>query len=376
MNYSHLQTPVFVLEEAKLIRNLELLNRVIKEADIHLLVALKGFAFWDSFPLIAKYLSGACASSLNEARLIFEEMKCRAHTYCPVYLEEDFDELISYSNYMSFNSLQQWDKYSSRAILNGVSCGLRINPGYSEIDVDLYNPALPGSRLGIDAEHLGDVLPEGTEGLHFHVMCEQDSFVLERILQRVEEKFGKFFSQLKWINMGGGHHITRKGYDVNHLINLLNDFKKRYPHLEVILEPGEAVGWETGFLLSTVRDIVESGGIKTAMLDVSFSAHMPDTLEMPYRPNVVGASEHQTGLYRYRLGGVSCLAGDYMGNYAFDHELQIGEQLIFEDMIHYTMVKTTLFNGVKHPMIGKITVDGEFVLLRQLGYEAYKYRLS
>lgn len=376
MNYSQIPSPAFVLEEAKLLKNLELLKRVIDEADIKLLVALKGFAFWDCFPLIDGYLSGACASSLNESRLIYEKMNRRAHTYCPVYLDEDFDELISYSNFMTFNSLKQWETYSSKAILSGISCGLRVNPGYSEIEVDLYNPAVPGSRLGIESIQLGEALPDGVEGLHFHVMCEQDSFVLERVLQKVEKQFGKFFKQIKWINMGGGHHITRKGYDVNHLIYLLKEFKKRYPHLEVILEPGEAVGWETGFLLSTVRDIVESGGIKTAMLDVSFSAHMPDTLEMPYRPSVVGASEPKAGLFNYRLGGATCLAGDYLSDFAFDHELQIGEQLIFEDMIHYTMVKTTLFNGVKHPSIGKISFDGKFILLRQPGYDEYKNRLS
>ena len=257
-----------------------------------------------------------------------------------------------------------------------IHAGLRINPGYSEIETDIYNPAVPGSRLGIPLEQLPATLPEGISGLHFHVMCEQDSYVLERVLKVVEEKFGHLLKQAQWLNMGGGHHITRADYKPDHLIALLKDFKSRYPNLKIILEPGEAVGWRTGFLLATVLDVVESGGIKTAILDVSFSAHMPDTLEMPYKPVITGAGEPDEFPFKYRMGGSTCLAGDFYGDYSFPHELKPGDRIEFEDMIHYTMVKTTLFNGVRHPHIGKIDCDGKFTLLRSVGYEEYKNRLS
>jgi carboxynorspermidine decarboxylase len=257
--------------------------------------------------------------------------------------------------------------------------GLRINPEYSEVETDLYNPAIPGSRLGITKNQLPGRIPDDIEGLHFHVLCENDSFVLERTLQKVEEKFADQIKQVKWFNMGGGHHITRKDYDVKHLVELLKEFKKRYPNLEkVILEPGEAVGWQTGYLVSTVQDIIDNQGIKVAMLDVSFSAHMPDCLEMPYKPKILGASDAQDGKTIYRMGGLTCLAGDYMGmgDYSFEKELKIGDKVIFDDMIHYTMVKTTYFNGVKHPAIGIWKEDGTFAPCRFFGYEDYKGKLS
>lgn len=374
--YDNIPSPCFVQEENKLINNLEILKYVRENAPVQILVALKGYAFWHSFPLIKKYLDGASASSLFEAKLIYEEMGVKAHTYCPAYLKDDFEEIANLSKHLTFNSLSQWDLFKN-TIKSSISCGLRINPEYSEIDIPIYNPAINGSRLGMVKSNIPDKLPDGIEGLLFHVMCEQDSYVLERVLQKVKEKFHKQLMQVKWLNMGGGHWITDKNYDVNHLINLLNQFHQDYPHLQLIMEPGEAIGLGTGFLLATVQDIVENNGIKTAILDVSFSAHMPDTLEMPYKPIVRDTNIDATNSpYKYRLGGISCLAGDYMSEYGFESPLQLGDQIIFEDMIHYTMVKTTLFNGVKHPYIGVINQSGDFELLRAIPYEYYKYRLS
>ncbi|HPL02761.1 MAG TPA: carboxynorspermidine decarboxylase [Bacteroidales bacterium] len=374
--YDNIPSPCFVQEENKLINNLEILKYVRENAPVQILVALKGYAFWHSFPLIKKYLDGASASSLFEAKLINEEMGVKAHTYCPAYLKDDFEEIANLSKHLTFNSLSQWDLFKN-TIKSSMSCGLRINPEYSEIDIPIYNPAINGSRLGMVKSMIPDKLPDGIEGLLFHVMCEQDSYVLERVLQKVKEKFHKQLMQVNWLNMGGGHWITDKNYDVNHLINLLNQFHQDYPHLQLIMEPGEAIGLGTGFLLATVQDIVENNGIKTAILDVSFSAHMPDTLEMPYKPIVRDANIDATNSpYKYRLGGISCLAGDYMSEYGFESPLQLGDQIIFEDMIHYTMVKTTLFNGVKHPYIGVINQSGDFELLRAIPYEYYKYRLS
>ncbi len=374
---NQIPSPCFVIEEKKLLANLQLMQKVREEAGVEILVALKGMAFWHYFPLMKQYLSGACASSVNEARLIFEEMGVKAHTYAPAYSEEDFDELLPMSQSLTFNSLYQWNSFRERMLqFPDIHAGLRINPGYSEIETDIYNPAVPGSRLGIPADQMPETLPDGISGLHFHVMCEQDSYVLERVLNVVEEKFGHLLQQSKWINMGGGHHITRADYQVEHLIALLKGFKLRYPHLKVILEPGEAVGWQTGFLLATVLDVVENGGIRTAILDVSFSAHMPDTLEMPYKPAIRGAGEPGAFAFNYRMGGSSCLAGDFMGDYSFQKELKPGDKLVFEDMIHYTMVKTTLFNGVRHPHIGKLDTNGHFTLLRSVGYQEYKFRLS
>jgi carboxynorspermidine decarboxylase len=307
-------------------------------------------------------------------------MGCDAHAYSPVYYDDEIEDILHYSSHITFNSVSQFDRFKKTVIEfdKPVSMGIRINPEYSEVETDLYNPAVPGSRLGVTADQLPDDLPEGLEGLHFHVLCENDSFVLERTLKKVEEKFGRYIQQAKWFNMGGGHHITRKDYDVKHLVELLRDFRKRYPNLEkVILEPGEAVGWQTGYLVSTVQDIVDSKGIKVAMLDVSFTAHMPDCLEMPYKPKILDATDAKQGKTRYRMGGTTCLAGDYMGmgDYSFDKDLKIGDKVIFDDMIHYTMVKTSFFNGVKHPSIG-IWRDGEFVPCRVFGYEDYKNKLS
>ncbi len=379
--FDKLPSPCFVLDETLLDINLQILDAVQREAGVEIICALKGFAMWSTFPLVKQYLSGATASSLHEARLIHEEMGCKAHTYAPVFYMDEMDEILRYSSHLSFNSLTQLERFlpvvKNRAA--DISVGLRINPEYSEVDTDLYNPAMPGSRLGITRDLLGDTLPDGVEGLHFHVLCENDSYVLERTLERVEAAFGPLIKQCRWFNMGGGHHITRKDYDVKHLVELLKGFRKRYPGLErVILEPGEAVGWQTGYLVSTVQDIVYNKGIRIAMLDVSFSAHMPDCLEMPYKPRILGAGDAESGKAVYRMGGGTCLAGDFMGmgDYSFDKELQVGDRIVFDDMIHYTMVKTTFFNGVKHPSIGIWRKEGGFELLRSFTYEDYRDKLS
>jgi carboxynorspermidine decarboxylase len=373
--YPSIPSPCYVLEENLLIANLELLKRVQVEASIEIICALKGFSFYHEFPLVKQYLAGATASSLHEARLAFEEMGVRPHVYSPAYLESEWEELASYAGHITFNSLNQYNQYKDRAHAAGISCGLRINPEYAEVETDMYNPCVAGSRLGIRRSDLGD-LPLGIEGLHSHTLCENDSFVLERTLKVIEEKFGDLLPSLKWLNLGGGHLITRADYDVNHLISLLKGIRQKYPNLQIILEPGSAVGWQTGFLKSTVLDIVESAGVMVAILDVSFAAHMPDTLEMPYKPRIRGAnSEPENGKPTYRFGGMTCLAGDFYGDYSFEKELQIGNEIILEDMIHYTMVKTTTFNGVNLPSICKLDREEQFHLLKSFGYESFKDRL-
>ncbi len=374
--YPHIKSPAFVLEEDKLIKNLELLAFVQKEADIKIILAFKAFSMWSVFPLVRKYLAGATASSAHEARLCFEEMGSKSYTYCAAIIPSEFSKILKYSGHISFNSINQFKKYSKKAIATGISCGIRVNPEYSEVTTALYNPCMPGSRLGESIENFQHKIPEGLEGLHFHALCESTSYDLEKTLASFEKLFKDFLPKLKWVNFGGGHLITRSDYDVNHLISLLRSFKKRYPNLEVILEPGSAIAWQTGFLLATVLDIHNSKGIKTLMLDVSFTAHMPDTLEMPYRPQIKDASDPEPKKHTYRLGGTSCLSGDFMYEYAFEKPMKIGDQLILEDMIHYTMVKTTMFNGVAHPDIGMIHKDGSYQLLRRFNYKDYKYRLS
>lgn len=376
MQYPNIPSPAFVLEEKLLLHNLQLLERVQKEAGIEIICALKGFSFYHEFPLVRKYLAGATASSLHEARLIVEEMKDKAHVYCPAFIEHEFEEITNYASHITFNSINQYNQFIERAVEKNISCGIRINPEYSEIETDMYNPCIAGSRLGVRRSDFGDTLPAHIEGLHSHTLCENDSYVLERTLTHIEKKFGDFLPQLKWLNLGGGHLITREGYDVQHLIHLLKSFNAKYPNLTLVLEPGSAVGWQTGFLKSTVLDIVHSAGIEVAILDVSFAAHMPDTLEMPYKPRIRHAHmEPVEGKYTYRFGGMTCLAGDYYGDYSFENPLQIGDEIIFEDMIHYTMVKTTTFNGVNLPAIGKIDTAGKFVLFKKFGYESFKDRL-
>jgi carboxynorspermidine decarboxylase len=385
MNYKMLHSedlrkipsPCYVLEEKKLHNNLRILDMVQKASGAKVICALKGFAMFSVFPLVSKYLPGTTASSLNEAKLGFEEFGREVHAYSPAYLDHEFEQMMKYCGHITFNSINQWEKYGSyiNQSDHSISCALRINPEYAEVKTDLYNPCIPGSRLGITADKLGDKLPEGIEGLHFHTLCESSAESLERTLDAVENKFGHLLHEAEWLNMGGGHAITRKGYDVELLISLIKNLRQNYD-LEIILEPGSAVGWETGFLFSTVLDIVENKGVMSAMLDTSFSAHMPDTIEMPYKPNILGASKSAEGEYVYKMGGLTCLAGDVMGDYSFDKHLQVGDSIIFDDMIHYTMVKNHTFNGVNLPSIGIIRESGEFELIKQFGYEDYRNRLS
>jgi len=377
VNYNILPSPCYVIDEERFRKNLSLIKHVSDESGAEIILAFKGFAMWGVFPILKEYISGAAASSADEARLCFEEIGSPAHSYSPVYKSDDFKTLLGYSSHVTFNSLAQYWKYSDELSRypKKISAGLRINPEFSEISHGLYNPCSPGSRLGIIAEDLKDGLPEGIEGLHFHVLFESDSYALEKVLNVVEAKFGKFFHQLKWINMGGGHLMTRKDYDTDHLIKILKQFRER-TGLHLILEPGSAFAWETGELLSTVEDVVENQGIKTAILDVSFTAHMPDCLEMPYKPKILGATDPVTGMPTYRIGGNSCLSGDVMGDWSFEKELVVGDRIVFLDMIHYTMVKTTTFNGVHHPSIGIWTKEGKFRLMKEFGYEDYKNRLS
>jgi carboxynorspermidine decarboxylase len=377
VNYKILPSPCYVIDEERFRKNLSLLKHVSDESGAEIILAFKGFAMWGVFPILREYFSGAAASSVDEARLCFEEIGSPAHTYSPVYKEKEFKSILKYSSHVSFNSLSQFYKFSTeiKKYTKSISPGLRINPEFSEINHSIYNPCSPGSRLGVTSEELSGGLPDGIEGLHFHVLFESDSYALEKVLEIVEAKFGIFFDKLKWLNMGGGHLITDRSYDESHLIKILKDFRHKYD-LHIILEPGSAFAWETGELIATVEDIIENQGIKTAILDLSFTAHMPDCLEMPYKPKIAGGTDPVPGRPTYRLGGNSCLSGDFMGDWSFDKELVPGDRIIFFDMIHYTMVKTTTFNGVHHPSIGIWTMDNKFKLIREFGYSDYKNRLS
>lgn len=371
-------SPCYVLEEELLRRNLTLIKSVKERAGVDIILAFKSFALWEAFPIVREYITTSTASSIHEARLAYEELGSLAHTYSPAYTDATFDDILQYSSHITFNSLTQYEHFAHR-IANyhrHISCGLRINPEFSDVETDLYNPCAPGSRLGVIASQLPQQLPQGIEGLHFHTLCESTSYDLERTLAVVEQRFAMWLDQVKWLNMGGGHLMTRKGYDVEHLIALLIAFKKRHPHLHIIMEPGSAFAWQTGTLVTTIVDIVENHGIRTAILDASFACHMPDCLEMPYKPAIRGAYEPQEGMYIYRMGGNSCLSGDFVGDWGFDHELQIGERIIFEDMIHYTIVKTTMFNGVPHPSIAMLDKNGKIIMWRKFSYEDYKHRMG
>ncbi|MDR1813123.1 MAG: carboxynorspermidine decarboxylase [Candidatus Fibromonas sp.] len=374
IDYSIIPSPCYVLEEDRLVCNLEILNRVQKEGDAKVICALKGFGFWKTFPLVAHYLSGASTSSLNELLLASQKMGKEVHVCAPAYREDEIEHILSHASHITFNSFSQWTRFKKETLKKKVSAGIRINPEFSTVDVDLYNPAGRYSRLGVTLKEFKPELLDGIEGLHFHVLCEQNADALESVLEKVEENFGEWIPKMKWINFGGGHHITRADYDVHKLIGILNRFHKKYPGVEVILEPGEAVGWQTGELVSSVLDIVHNE-IDIAILDVSVSAHMPDCLEMPYRPMVLDGDMIFIKPHRYRLAGNSCLAGDIVGDYSFDNALEVGSRIVFLDMIHYTMVKTTFFNGVKHPSIG-IWKDEKFHLIREFGYEEFKDKLS
>jgi len=367
------------MEEELLRKNLSLIKSVKDRAGVNIILAFKAFAMWKSFPIIREYVPYSTASSVFEAQLTYEEMGSLAHTFSPAYTHENFPVFMRYSSHITFNSLSQFDRFYPETLKyrKKVSCGLRINPEYSVVETDLYNPATPGSRLGVTVDQLGNELPEGIEGLHFHTLCESSSYDLEKTLEQIEEKFGHLLPQIKWFNMGGGHLMTRKDYDVEHLIGLLQSFKAKYPNLEIIMEPGSAFVWETGILVSTVVDIVENRGIKTAILDVSFACHMPDCLEMPYKPHIRGAYHDPVKeLPTYRMGGSSCLSGDFIGEWSFDEPLLVGDKIIFEDMIHYTIVKTTMFNGISHPAIALWNRYDQLEIYREFDYEDYKNRMS
>ncbi|MGQ9645534.1 MAG: carboxynorspermidine decarboxylase [Thermodesulfobacteriota bacterium] len=375
IDFAQIPSPCYVIDELLLRNNLEMIKTVQEAAAVDVLVSLKAFSNWGLFPIFKQYGFGASASSLNEARLAFEELGVKAHTYSPAFPESQMAEILKYSSHISFNSINQLQKFAEITRRHAVSIGLRVNPEFSDTPYDLYNPCQPGSRLGLTAEQLGDALPQGVEGLHFHTLFEADFRALEKVLAVFQKKFERFLPKLKWVNMGGGHLITKKDYDRPHLVKLLKDFKKTCG-VDVHLEPGSAFTYRSGYLVSTVLDIVENRGIKTAILDVSFTCHMPDCLEMPYQPDILGATNERAGKPTYRMGGTSCLAGDFMGNWSFDKELEIGDKIIFDDMIHYTTVKTTMFNGVTHPSIGIWTESSGFKLIKEFSYEDYKNRLS
>jgi len=372
-----LPSPCWLLEERLLETNLEILKNIAQDAEVRILLALKGFALWNTFPLVRKYLDGCCASGLYEAKLAAEEFRREVHTYSPAFKEEEIDEIARISQHLVFNSPGQLERFGARAVsVNpSLSPGLRVNPEYSEAPAELYNPCGLHSRLGTLSRDISDDILKNIDGFHFHALCEQDASALEGVLQAFEEKFGRWLSGLKWVNFGGGHHITRRDYDRGKLVEILRKFKKRYPHLEVYLEPGEAVGWETGPLIATVLDIVRNG-IEIAILDTSAEAHMPDTIIMPYRADVRGAGKAGEKPYTYRLGGNTCLAGDIMGDYSFDRPLQIGDKILFEDQMHYTMVKATTFNGIPLPAIAILRRNGNVDVVREFDYEEFKRRLG
>jgi carboxynorspermidine decarboxylase len=383
-------TPVYIIEEEKLRRNLQLIADVARRADVEIILAFKAFALWKTFPIFREYIHSTTASSLFEASLAVEQFGAKAHTFSPAYTDDEIDEIVSLSSHLTFNSLSQYERFHRR-VEGKASIGLRINPEYSEVETLLYNPCAPGTRFGVTNDKLPDKLPEGIEGFHCHCHCESGADVLQRTLVHIEERFSQWFPQLKWLNLGGGHLMTRKDYDIELLVSLMQGLHQRYPWLKIILEPGSAFAWQTGPLVSHVVDIVEDKGIRTAILDVSFTCHMPDCLEMPYFPDVRGAfhiddDKNETGDnpekisegqgLSYRLGGCSCLSGDFMGYWIFDHELQIGEEIIFEDMIHYTTVKTCMFNGIAHPDLAMLHSNGQLELLRHFTYADYRDRMD
>ena len=370
-------TPAYIIHEEMLRLNLATIDKVRREADVEIIVALKANATWHLFPTLSEHSDGATASSLSEARLVVEHMGVKAHTYAPIYTEEEIDAILDASSHITFNSISQYERYHNRAIERGVSCGLRVNPEYSTVETDIYNPAMPESRLGVRACDL-EILPAGIQGLHFHSLCESRPEDLEATLRSFEERFGRHLNRVKWVNFGGGHLMTHIDYDEDRLIEILRSFKARHPHLRIILEPGSAFTWDTGVLVARVEDIVRNGGRNTLMLNVSFACHMPDCLEMPYKPTILGMHNPTEGETAYWMGGNSCLAGDTMGAWATDdgHTPQIGERIIFRDMIHYTMVKTTMFNGVTHPLIVLYSPERGFETLRLFGYDDYKHRMG
>lgn len=376
-------TPYYIVYEDRLRRNLELIRYVKESAGVEIIMAFKANALWRTFPVFREYGVKSTASSLNEMQLANDELHVKAHTYCPVYTDATIDKFLAGSSHITFNSLKQFYRYKGRVgeynaenPSEKVSCGLRINPMCSVVETDIYNPSSPGSRFGVIAEDINNI-PEGLDGFHFHALCESTSYDLEKVLKSVEDQFGRYLPKLKWLNMGGGHLMTREGYDIEHLISLLKSFKTKYPNLQIILEPGSAFTWRTGDLISSVVDVVCNHGIKTAIVDVSFACHMPDCLEMPYQPIISEAlNEVDNTKPTYRMGGNSCLSGDFVGDWSFEKELKEGDVLTFEDMNHYTTVKTHMFNGIQHPSILYQHSDGFVEVLREFTYEDYKNRMS
>ena len=413
--FAEIRRPMYVLEEKRLRRNLTLISSVAKQADVDIILAFKAFALWKTFPIFREYISSTTASSLSEALLAYKKFGHKAHTYSPAYTDDEIDDIARCSSHLTFNSLSQYQRLHERvkAVDKKISLGLRVNPEYSEVGTDLYNPCAPGTRFGVTAHSLPLRLPDNIEGFHCHCHCESGADVFERTLAHIEQRFSPWFSQLKWINFGGGHLMTRHDYDVTRLVRILKGFHRRYPHLKVIMEPGSAFAWQTGVLVAQVVDVVENAGIKTAVLNVSFTCHMPDCLEMPYMPQVRGAevvddavaasandivaasandivaasandttrsvndNNNATPYYIYRLGGCSCLSGDFMGSWRFDHALQVGENIVFEDMIHYTTVKTNMFNGISHPDIAMVRQDdNQLEILRTFTPSDYLSRMD
>lgn len=378
IDFSKVPSPCYVLDGDLLRNNLRLINRVRQESGAEIILAFKAFAMWSAFPIVREFGFKSTASSVSEARLAFEELGSRAHTFSPAYTEGEFARIMECSSHITFNSLTQYERFHNHIALadHPISLGLRVNPEFSVVETDLYNPCTPGSRLGIMSTDLPATLPQDIEGLHVHCLCESSAEDLEGLMNRMGEKFAHWIKQVKWVNFGGGHLMTRKGYDVERLIRIIREFKEKWG-VEVILEPGSAFGWNTGVLVSDVVDIVDNCGIKTAILNVSFACHMPDCLEMPYKPRIRGAHhEPVEGLPTYRMGGNSCLSGDYVGDWSFDEPLKIGDQIIFEDMIHYTIVKTTMFNGVTHPSLAIADQKHGIRVVRKFGYEDYKSRMG
>lgn len=378
-------TPYYILYEDKLRENLKLINKVSSESGVEIILAFKAFALWKTFDIFKEYICSTTASSPFEAKLANDYFGSLAHTYSPAYEENTFNTILECSKCITFNSLSQYSRFydkikdwNSNPANHNISAGIRINPERSEIATDIYNPCAPGTRFGISASDMPANLPDGIEGFHCHCHCENDSYALERTLDTIESKFGKWLGNIKWLNLGGGHLMTRKGYDINHLVKILRDFRHRHPILEIIMEPGSAFAWQTGDLIASVVDIVEDKGIKTAILNVSFTCHMPDCLEMPYQPEVEGALslgneiKNITDENIFRLGGNSCLSGDFMGYWLFPNGLNVGDEIIFKDMIHYTTVKTTMFNGIQHPSICMKRHNGNIQMLREYKFEDYR----
>ncbi len=369
-----LPTPCFVVDEKLLIKNLEKLKYVMNKTGCHILLAQKAFSMFSTYPLISQHLCGTTASGLYEAKLGHETFGGETHIFSPAYKADDLDEILTICDHIIFNSFSQWDRCKDKCLASNKSFGIRINPECSTQDHAIYDPCSPFSRLGVTKANFRADMLEGIDGLHFHTLCEQNSDALEATIKAVEEKFGGFLPQMKWVNFGGGHHITREDYDVEKLIELINSFKAKY-NVEVYLEPGEAVALNAGFLVASVMDIIDNG-MNIAILDTSAACHMPDVLEMPYRPHIIGSGEANEKKYTYRLGGHTCLAGDIIGDYSFDEPLKIGDRLVFCDMAIYSMVKTNTFNGMKLPSIALCDKDGNTKIIKEFGYEDFKNRLS